>query len=55
VQRIDRAVQRALGPGHCLAIAEFVKAKLKEQRPNGKHSAQCPGVARETADLISIP
>jgi hypothetical protein len=55
VQRIDRAVQRALGPGHCLAIAEFVKAKLKEQRPNGKHSPQCPGVASSTPDLISIP
>lgn len=33
VQRIDRAVQQALGPGNCLAIARFVKAKLKES-PN---------------------
>lgn len=35
VQRIDRSVQRALGSGHSLAIAALVRAKMKDQRPNG--------------------
>lgn len=42
VQRIDRAVQRALGSGRSLAIAAFVKAKLKEQRPNADGMLQLP-------------